>query len=226
MKKMDKAQIKQLMTKAYEEESQERSLSKAFEDFAEQTGRAKGSIRNVYYATLQEANENDDYKKEMLCGNNIEVSKIIGFKDAESDLLLRKILTGATFGKSVRRVISEMTDSPKLALRYQNKYRNLLKYEKDRVLKIRQQIIEDYGKCYEPYKDNGEGDKSLERLKKEINGLYDKIAFSVKEENKKLRQRIKILEEENIRLVALVNAENKNTAKDYFKEELAIKKGG
>ena len=81
MKKMNKAQIRQLMAKAYEVKSQGGSLSKVFEDFAEHTGRAKGSIRNVYYATLQETAENEEYKKEILCGNALGVSKIIGFKD-------------------------------------------------------------------------------------------------------------------------------------------------
>ena len=41
-----------------------------------------------------------------------------------------------TFGKSVRRVISENTSDEKTALRYQNKYRNLLKHDKKMVEKV------------------------------------------------------------------------------------------
>ncbi len=225
MAKMDKNQIKELLARASEVKARGGSLSKVFEDFAGKTGRAKGSVRNIYYSTLQEMAGDDEYRREMLCGNKIEVARIIGFEDAESDLLLRKILTGATFGKSVRRAIYEMTDNPKLALRYQNKYRNLLKFDRQRVLRIRQEIIEDYGKCYEPYKQKDGEDLSLIKLKQEINVLYDKIASGVKQENKELRERVKLLENENSRLQSLLNANGKNSAKDFFSSSLSAKSG-
>lgn len=225
MAKMTNAQLKQLIGRAYETKKQGGSLSRVFDDFARQTGRAKGSIRNVYYSTLQKMQSSEEYMKEMLCGNKLEVAKIIGFEDGESDLLLRKILTGATFGKSVRRVISEMTDNPKLALRYQNKYRNLLKYEKQRVLKIRQEIIEDYGKCYEPYREATGEDKNIEKLKREIDALYDKIANGVKSENEKLKERVANLEKENARLLSLIKSAEENVVKDYFKSAITAKEG-
>lgn len=223
MAKMTKAQLKELLGQAYQIKNEGGSLSKLFEDFANKTGRAKGSIRNVYYTTLQKMSEDKEYMKEMLSGKNLEATKIIGFEDGESDLLLRRILTGATFGKSVRRVICEMTDNPKLALRYQNKYRNLLKHDRERVDKIRQEIIEDYGKCFEPYKEraNLEG---LERLKKEINSLYDKIADDVKQENKKLKEKIKRLEEDNSRLAGLLKENKEGAIKSYFKSAILEKK--
>ena len=206
MAKMTESQIKQLMCLAYDAKSKGESLSKVFEDFARQTGRAQGSIRNAYYSSLKQTGSDEKYRKSVLGEKNLSVAKIISFEDCETDFLLEKILTGVTFGKSVRRVISEMTENPKLALRYQNKYRNVIRFDKQRVQTVRQRIIEDYGKCYDPYKDGEQNDVILAKLKREINSLCDRIVLEQKEENSKLKQRILELEKE--REVLLREREN------------------
>ncbi len=201
MAKMTEQQIKELLGLAYEAKSRGESLSKVFEDFAKRTGRAQGSIRNVYYSSLKQTSSDEEYKRSVLGEKNLSPAKIISFEDCETDFLLEKILTGVTFGKSVRRVISEMTENPKLALRYQNKYRNVVRFDRKRVQAIRQRIIEDYGKCYDPYKESAPSDELLSKLKREINLLCDKIALEQREENQSLKQKILELEQERNELL-------------------------
>lgn len=201
MAKMTQTQIKQLMDLAYQAKNKGESLSKVFEDFARQTGRAQGSIRNVYYSSLKQTSSDEKYKKSVLGEKDLSVAKIISFEDYETDYLLEKILTGVTFGKSVRRVISEMTENPKLALRYQNKYRNVIRFDRQRVQAVREKIIEDYGKCYDPYKESAQSDVLLAKLKREINSLCERIALEQREENQKLKQKIQELEKERNELL-------------------------
>ena len=137
----------------------------------------------------------------MLGEKKLNVARIISFEDCETDFLLEKILIGVTFGKSVRRVINEMTDNQKLALRYQNKYRNVVRFDRQRVQALREKIIEDYGKCYDPYKEGVQNDVILSKLKREINALCDRIVQEQKEENQKLKQRILELENERSELL-------------------------
>lgn len=201
MAKMTQVQIRQLMDLAYEAKNKGESLSKVFDSFAKQTGRARGSIRNVYYSSLKQTSGDEKYKKSVLGEKSLSVAKIISFEDCETDFLLEKILTGVTFGKSVRRIISEMTENPKLALRYQNKYRNVIRFDRQRVQAVREKIIEDYGKCYDPYKESATYDALLSKLKREINLLCDKIALEQREENQKLKQKILELEQERKELL-------------------------
>lgn len=201
MAKMTQVQIRQLMDLAYEAKNKGESLSKVFDSFAKQTGRARGSIRNVYYSSLKQTSGDEKYKKSVLGEKSLSVAKIISFEDCETDFLLEKILIGVTFGKSVRRVISEMTENPKLALRYQNKYRNVIRFDRQRVQAVREKIIEDYGKCYDPYKESAFSDVLLLKLKREINLLCDKIALEQREENQKLKQKILELEQERKELL-------------------------
>lgn len=201
MAKMTQAQIRQLMDLAYEAKNKGESLSKVFDSFAKQTGRARGSIRNVYYSSLKQTSGDEKYKKSVLGEKSLSVAKIISFEDCETDFLLEKILTGVTFGKSVRRIISEMTENPKLALRYQNKYRNVIRFDRQRVQIAREKIIKDFGKCYDPYKESATYDALLSKLKREINLLCDKIALEQREENQKLKQKILELEQERKELL-------------------------
>ena len=136
-------------------------------------------------------------------------------------MLLRKILTGVTFGKSVRRSICEMSQTPKQALRYQNKYRNLLKSDRQRVEKIRNEIKEEFGKCYNPTNKQVKTDENLLKLKKEINSLCDRIARELKIENANLKLQVKKYEEENAKLKIL--ASTHSSVEDYFKMDKLVK---
>lgn len=143
-----------------------------------------------------------DEKKPSEIFRGLKVNKIVAFNECETDALVKKVLTGVTFGKSVRRAISEISDGEKEALRNQNKYRNTLKRDKPRVERLRKEIISEVGKCYDPYPKPPARDEILGDLKKEINDFYDRIASRVRIENTLLKHELNACRAENAKLKA------------------------
>lgn len=143
-----------------------------------------------------------DEKKPPEIFRGLKVNKIITFNECETDALVKKVLTGVTFGKSVRRAISEISDGEKDALRNQNKYRNTLKRDKPRVERLRKEIISEVGKCCDPYLKPPARDEILGDLKKEINDFYDRIASRVRIENTLLKHELNACRAENAKLKA------------------------
>lgn len=143
-----------------------------------------------------------DEKKPPEIFRGLKVNKIVAFNECETDALVKKVLTGVTFGKSVRRAISEISDGEKEALRNQNKYRNTLKRDKPRVERLRKEIISEVGKCYDPYPKPPARDEILCGLKKEINDFYDRIASRVRIENTLLKHELNACRAENAKLKA------------------------
>lgn len=143
-----------------------------------------------------------DEKKPPEIFRGLKVNKIVAFNECETDALVKKVLTGVTFGKSVRRAISEISEGEKEALRNQNKYRNTLKRDKPRVERLRKEIISEVGKCYDPYPKPPARDELLGDLKKEINDFYDRIASRVRIENTLLKHELNACRTENAKLKA------------------------
>lgn len=143
-----------------------------------------------------------DEKKPPEIFRGLKVNKIVAFNECETDALVKKVLTGVTFGKSVRRAISEISEGEKEALRNQNKYRNTLKRDKPRVERLRKEIISEVGKCYDPYPKPPARDELLGVLKKEINDFYDRIASRVRIENTLLKHELNACRAENAKLKA------------------------
>ncbi len=159
-----------------------RTLSVLFDGYAKKSGRAKGSVRNYYYALLR-STDNKEVRK-LLRGTGLKAEPIRAFSDEETDKLLRSILTEKSKGISVRRAVLNLAGGDdKLMLRYQNKYRNVLTKQPDRM----QQLMRE---C-------GVEDGARRRVEKEIDGLYDRLASSLREENERLQARVKRLTEEN-----------------------------
>ena len=221
-------QTKMLIREAEKAKSEGRSLSKVFDLVAEKTGRKKGSVRNEYYSVLKRAGTDAEFAKKMGV-KKLKTEKIIEFEKAEARSLVKKILVGATFGKSVRRTISEMTSDAKTALRYQNKYRNMIRYCRSEVEGIVEEIERTYGKTYDPYAKVGR-DELFEKLKSEINGLYARICERTKRENERLKTAVSEMKAENERLKAAVaryEGTNKSL-KNYFENALLgeFRRGG
>ena len=169
------------------------TLSGLFEGYAKKTGRAKGSIRNYYYALLRTTG--DTRVKQMLRGKNLHAEKILPFTEEETDRILREIILQKQKGVSVRRAVLNLSGgNDKLMLRYQNKYRNVLTKQPERIQKLMRECGLD------------SRDEAQIRLEEEINGLYDRLAGSLKDENKKLTALIKRLTDEN----ALLKLQIKN----------------
>ena len=163
-----------------------RTLSGMFESYAKKTGRAKGSVRNYYYALLRSSG--DKRVKNLLNGTGLKAEKIIQFSEDETDIMLKAILTQKSRGVSVRKAVLNLSGGDdKLMLRYQNKYRNVLTKQPERI----ERLMHECGLA------GRATDEARKKIEDEINGLYDKLASSLKEENKRLTAVIKKLTDEN-----------------------------
>lgn len=170
------------------------TLSGLFAAYAKKTGRAKGSVRNYYYALLRSTG--DDRVRNMLKDTQLKAEKITPFSEEETDRILKEILKQKSRGVSVRRAVLDLAKGDdKLMLRYQNKYRNVLTRQPERIERLMKECGLDGGT-----------DEARKRIEDEINGLYDKLASSLKEENKRLTTLIKRLTDEN----ALLRLQVKN----------------
>ena len=160
------------------------TLSGIFQSYAQKTGRAKGSVRNYYYALLRTTG--DERVKNLLRGTNLKAEKIVQFSDKETDEILKAILMQKSKGISVRRAVQNLAGGDnKLMLRYQNKYRHVLSKQPERFEKLMKEC------------GLNSSDEARKKLENEINGLYDRLASGLKEENKRLSLVIKRLSDEN-----------------------------
>ncbi len=209
-----------------------RSLSSVFESFSLRTGKAKGTVRNMYYALAKESRENPEFSKSVLDGKTLSVSKIVEFDKSDERDLLKKVLTAKREGKSARRAIMELSNGDmKLALRLQNKFRNTLKLNTQLVSEVVSEINSERGDdILENAKESAKSPVSefqFKRLKKEIDGLVERISQKARKENAYLRERVSALELENLRLTNILYGSNRTqkpsegipSALDFFAEK-------
>ena len=193
-----------------------KTLTWLFETYGLQRGRAKGSVRNYYYALMKNEKKDERIAK-LLDGTSLSVEKIKEFTDEETDEALRSILAEKSKGLSVRRAIYNLAGGDdKLMLRLQNKYRNTLKKEPQRIAALADDMGISQEQAFSGRRGalpNGRGglqddlesgqmkapraDKDFlrRRLENEINALYDRLAQALKTENERLRAENKRLKE-------------------------------
>ncbi len=181
------------------------TLTSTFKEFATQSGKRVGTVRNLYYALAKLSASDEEFCKEHLGGKAIRVAIAKPFCEQEEKALLKKILCAIKEGKSVRKGISELAcGDAKKELRYQNKYRSLIKNKKELVKEAVKEIKEETGVTVtiedKKRKLSAPSPVQTERLKREIDGLVERIAFSARKENRLLKERIQKLEEENANL--------------------------
>lgn len=93
-------------------------LSVAFGQVAAATGRKPNSVRNRYYAVRKGA----------------PAAAFVPFTEAETESLIKAVLLARTRGESVRACTLRLANGDtRLMLRYQNKYRAVLKSRPDRI---------------------------------------------------------------------------------------------
>jgi len=174
-----------------------KTLTYLFETYGLKRGRAKGSVRNYYYALMK--NEKQDERiVRLLDGTNLAVEEIREFTEEETEQVLRDILKEKSKGISIRRAICNLScGDDKLMLRLQNKYRNTLKKDPDRIARIAEEVgLKEEMLRLTRVKEVGRGEtKRLpdrdflrRRLENEINALYDRLTQALKEENERLRE--------------------------------------
>ena len=186
-----------------------KTLTYLFESYGTQRGRAKGSVRNYYYA-LMKNEKKDERITRLLDGSALTVEKIREFSKEETDETLRSILAEKSKGMSVRRAIYNLSGGDdKLMLRLQNKYRNTLKKEPSRIVALAEEmglkeeaenLRQRMNGVKRTQKTIPDKDFLQRRLENEINALYDRLAQALKSENERLRTENERLKAENKRL--------------------------
>ena len=196
------------------------SLSNAFEKFGILNGKAKGTVRNLYYALAKRSNEDNAFCQKYLGGKPIKISKIVEFTVQDEKDLIKNIILKKNLGKSVRSIIMEMANGDaKLALRYQNKYRNAIKNSPELVAEIISEINSEGNLSIEIEKEpkNIISDLQFTKLKNEIDSLVQKISSKIKKENQYLKERVARLENENLKLVSILYGnQNPTDARKFF----------
>ncbi len=197
------------------------TLAEIFGEYSRKSGKARGTVRNLYYAMAKLSVRDEGFCREYLDGKPLAVNKLDAFKECEEQMLVKKVLAGRASGRSVRRVINEMAGGDaKIALRLQNKFRAIAKKKPEIIAKtcaelkksgaIKESAFEVVGGT------NGVADAQMKKLKAEINGLMERIAAKERHENAFLRQRLAVLETENLRLKNTLYGGEKNSAAVFF----------
>lgn len=92
-------------------------LKTVFEQVAKKTGRRPNSIRNYYYAQVAKR-----------AGGEGRAPRFVPFEEHEVRQLLQTVLTQRAQGRSVRACLTELAGGDhRVMLRYQNKYRSVIK---------------------------------------------------------------------------------------------------
>lgn len=203
MKGLNDKQKKEVFQLAKQAKNQGKTLCEVFETISKKYGLAPGSVRNFYYKSVA---ENKAF--------GLKAKKLEHFSKQEESELIAKIIAERKNTGSLRSAILNVANGDKtLALRYQNKFANLLK--KQRSVIMREVILqrEKYGKTFNPYFFKEKKDKKV-KLKREIDELVYKINQKCSSESAMLRK--KIIEYEKLQDVTHENQNLSSFVLDYF----------
>ena len=121
---------KLLWETADEAQQQGLPLKAVFEQIARQTGRRPNSIRNYYYAQVRQHDNGQD-----------RPSRFVPFTQQEVDWLMEQVLIARAAGQSVRSCLQKLSGGDhSLMLRYQNKYRAVVKTRPEYVRQLVEQL--------------------------------------------------------------------------------------
>jgi len=125
---------------ADEAQQQGLPLKAVFDRIAQMTGRRPNSIRNYYYAQARQ--------KE---GAEAHRPRFVPFQEDEVERLVETVLRAKAQGMSVRACLSGLSGGNRsLMLRYQNKYRAVIKNKPDTVEKIVEKLRAEGISCEKP----------------------------------------------------------------------------
>lgn len=174
-------EAKSLIDYISEGKEEGKTLTFLFESFGKSHGRAKGSVRNYYYMLLK--SRDDEKVRPLLKDCTLRAGEIKEFTEEETDKILTEIITEKSKGLSVRRAIRNVAgDDEKKVLRYQNKYRNVLKKQPERIRALSLSL---------GLSDESETERRMllkRRIDREIDGAYAIINNSLRAENDRLKR--------------------------------------
>ena len=131
---------KLLWETADEAQQQGLPLKAVFEQIARQTGRRPNSIRNYYYAQVRQHD-----------GGEARPARFVPFTQQEVDWLMEQVLVARSAGQSVRSCLQKLSGGDhSLMLRYQNKYRAVIKSRPDYVKELVEKLNEQGVACETP----------------------------------------------------------------------------
>ena len=193
MKSFKSKEINELILYCKNSKESGGSLTEVFNNTAKKYDKASGSVRNFYYKLVK---NKENFYTETEIPPSLKPAFIKEFSRAESKDIITKILIDKTNGKSVRQSVYELAlGNDKLALRYQNKYRNALKNDERLINEVVVEVTKKYGKCYNPL--SAKTDENLKKIEAEINALLLKIFNSSEKEIQFLKSKVNALTEEN-----------------------------
>ena len=148
-------EVKQLFSFVEECKQKNLPLTYAFSEYARLTTRKPNSVRNYYYLELEELSKNAKRKENLKIDlTQHQKHEFEEFNEEQTYKLAYDILKQTREGKSVRSVcLSLANNDVSLMIRYQNKFRSLLKTNKDLINNICEKLDTTYGKK-ENYKKN------------------------------------------------------------------------
>lgn len=204
MKGFTKTQKRELFMLAKRAKEEGETLCEVFESFAKKYGKASGSVRNFYYksVSLGEA-------------GNLAAKKLVPFTKSEEAELIKRVISERKNAGSLRRALLNIANGdPVLALRYQNKFANLLKKQRQAIMR-EVMLQHEYGeKGYNPYAIRQERAQK-NKLKREIHDLVATINQKCEKEGQELRAKLAEYE----KLIGTLNEETPGSSLlyDYFK---------
>ena len=137
-----KREIDALRERIAQAEKSGESLRSVFDEMGELLGRKPNSIRNFYYAQLREAQEGEK-------GRPLPFET---FTQQEIEHLIRNILTARAQGMSVRACVRQLSGGDRSRmLRYQNKYRSVVRTRPELVKSIMARLSEEGTAFVSPY---------------------------------------------------------------------------
>ena len=131
---------KLLWETADEAQQQGLPLKAVFEQIARQTGRRPNSIRNYYYAQVRTRED-----------GHAPAARFVPFTQGEVDWLMEQVLIARSEGQSVRSCLQKLSGGDhSLMLRYQNKYRAVIKSRPDYVRALVERLNSEGVHCDTP----------------------------------------------------------------------------
>lgn len=136
------AETAQLFSLAAEAQRKKAPLRAVFDEVAARTGRKPNSVRNYYYMRVR-SGEDEGFTHRRA---------FTPFTDEEAMMLLEEVLKAQAQGESVRACTLRLAQgSDKAMLRYQNKYRSLLKNDAPLVRRVMADMEARGLPCVDPY---------------------------------------------------------------------------
>lgn len=183
MRGFSETQKSELFELAKNAKSSGMTLCEVFESVAKKYGKAVGSVRNYYYKCVGEGK-----------AEGLKAKTLKPFSQEEERELISRVLAERKNCGSLRKALLKVANGDKvLAMRYQNKFANLLK--KQRIKVMREVILQrkKFGKAFNPYSFKNECEKR-NKLKCEIEELIDAINRKCGAENELLKKKLLELE--------------------------------